>query len=121
MLLILAENHREGSPLAMPYRVYGTLLIAGVLIPLSFGDFCKDMAHEWSRGVGAPVVHATWEFVGILILLAATLAGCVVARVWRARENESAMIRLLQLAREQWCRRAWRLLWAFWDSGTSRW
>ena len=39
LLLILAECHREGDPMAVPYRLYGAMLVAGVLIPLTYFSF----------------------------------------------------------------------------------
>jgi hypothetical protein len=35
LLLIIAECHRERSPMAIPYRLYGVALVGGVLLPLS--------------------------------------------------------------------------------------
>ncbi len=47
LLLILAECHREGSPMAMPYRFLGAILVAGVLVPLSVPSFHRgvELAH----------------------------------------------------------------------------
>ena len=39
LLLIIGENHRPGHTAARPWHVFGGLLTAGVLIPLSFHDF----------------------------------------------------------------------------------
>lgn len=46
LLLALAECHRTGSPMAVPYRLYGTLITAGVLVVVSFGDFNREMLHD---------------------------------------------------------------------------
>src|SRR5262249_42595346 len=35
LLLVASEMHPEGSPMAVPYRAYGAMLVAGVLVPLS--------------------------------------------------------------------------------------
>jgi hypothetical protein len=48
LLLLVAEAHPEGSPMAIPYRAYGGLLLAGVLIPLSYKAFHEDN-HAWQR------------------------------------------------------------------------
>ena len=39
LLMMIAEMHREGSPMARPYRFWGILVTGGVLVPLSFADF----------------------------------------------------------------------------------
>ena len=36
LLLLIAAMHREGSLMAMPYRLYGVLITGGVLVPLSY-------------------------------------------------------------------------------------
>lgn len=36
LLLVIAESHAAGSRFAIPYRYYGSLLVGGVLVPLSF-------------------------------------------------------------------------------------
>jgi uncharacterized membrane protein len=46
LLLVVAESHRVGSPLAIPYRVYGVLLFAGVLLPLSYWEFNENAVQE---------------------------------------------------------------------------
>lgn len=39
LLLMAAEAHPRGSPLAVPYRACGALLFGGVLLPMSFWEF----------------------------------------------------------------------------------
>ena len=46
LFLAVAECHPTGSPMAIPYRLYGVLITAGVLVPLSFGSFTMKMLHE---------------------------------------------------------------------------
>ena len=44
ILLILAEAHRPGNALAIPYRLWGVLLnLPALLIPLSSTFFCGGM------------------------------------------------------------------------------
>ena len=43
LLLLAAEAHRDGSPMAIPYRFYGAALIAGALVPLSYYGFNKHV------------------------------------------------------------------------------
>ena len=38
VLLLIAEMHRQGCPMAIPYRLYGVLIVGGVLVPMSFAD-----------------------------------------------------------------------------------
>ncbi len=45
-LLLVAELHAPGSPFAIPYRAFGTLLAAGVLVPLSFHEAVKELVRE---------------------------------------------------------------------------
>lgn len=39
LMLLAAEQHRAGNPLAVPYRFYGTALVGGILVPMSFSGF----------------------------------------------------------------------------------
>ena len=43
LLLLAAECHPEGSPMAIPFRFYGALLTTGALIPLSYFSFQRDL------------------------------------------------------------------------------
>jgi uncharacterized membrane protein len=46
LLLLAAEAHRPDSKMAVPYRLYGVLLTAGVLVPLSFYSYNKSIGSE---------------------------------------------------------------------------
>jgi uncharacterized membrane protein len=52
LLLLIAESHRIRSRLAIPYRLYGALLTAGVLVPLSFVDFQREVLGHWEMSAG---------------------------------------------------------------------
>ncbi|MFA6560457.1 MAG: GDYXXLXY domain-containing protein [Verrucomicrobiia bacterium] len=103
LLLIVAENHRRGNRLALPYRFYGVLLTAGALVPLSSDWFFREISHsdrygwysEWRTLAFAPVI-------AILVLLAATL---VMAGLFKPKPAGSARgpgERLLDVFRAQW-------------------
>jgi uncharacterized membrane protein len=45
LMLILAECHASGSRFASPYRLYGALLVAGILMAMSFHDFNEHVVN----------------------------------------------------------------------------
>lgn len=45
LLILIAQIHRSGSRMAIPYRIYGVLIAGGVLVPMSFSDFRMDQLH----------------------------------------------------------------------------
>ena len=65
-MLVVAECHAPGSRFAIPYRYYGSLLVGGVLVPLSFYKFNKHLMPEWHALVIPPAVLAA---VAIAIVL----------------------------------------------------
>ena len=58
LLWLLAELHRQGSLLAIPYRLYGVLLLAGTLVPLTFAAFHRDVLRHAHAGAGFVVAVA---------------------------------------------------------------
>jgi hypothetical protein len=70
LMLLVAESHREGSPFAVPYRVYGTLITCGVLMVLSYHSL-----HEELRHLGGPGIPETLPLLllGFALLLLAAL------------------------------------------------
>jgi uncharacterized membrane protein len=66
LMLVVAECHAPGSRFAIPYRYYGSLLVGGVLVPLSFHKFNQYLMPEWRALVIPPAVLAA---VGIAIVL----------------------------------------------------
>lgn len=66
--LIIAESHRQGSRMAIPFRTFGALLLAGALIPASFVDFHKHF-NSTERQVFASAV----QLIAIAVLLIATV------------------------------------------------
>ena len=66
LLLVVAESHRPGSGLDIPYRWWGALLLGGPIYLLTFWD-----VHEW--GLMHP--HQTWVLItsGAILALAAVV------------------------------------------------
>lgn len=100
LFLLIAQLHREGSRFAIPYRLYGVLLSAGVLVPLSFHDFNEEML-EWAhRG------DFLWRglLAGPLILVLSAAVVALVAFLKRALAGERASIpdQMMGLIRRQW-------------------
>jgi transposase-like protein len=61
LMLVAAECHAAGSRFAIPYRYYGSLLVGGVLVPLSFYKFNQYLMPEWRALVIPPAVLARAE------------------------------------------------------------
>jgi uncharacterized membrane protein len=100
IFLIVAENHRHGSPLAMPYRICGALMVAGAMVPPSFYDFQKHVRRYSSRGLED--VQALAEAVLFLVLLAAMIAFSFLLRPLGARTGQNPFARLVEILRRQW-------------------
>jgi uncharacterized membrane protein len=67
LLLVAAESHAPGSRFAIPYRYYGSLLVGGVLVPLSFYDFNRHLMPEWRALVIPPALLAVLSLVIVLL------------------------------------------------------
>lgn len=72
LLLVLGECHDNGSRFAIPYRLFGVLLAAGVLIPLSFYEFNDDVS---SLEITGSVVQ-----IGVVAALAVVAVGIAEGR-----------------------------------------
>lgn len=86
LLLIVAESHRPGDPMAVPYRLWGTLLAAGALIPMSSWRFWREVGRF--RQLGRPVE----DFASLLLVSGVafgllTLAGVALWRFAPARRE----------------------------------
>ena len=68
LLLVIAEAHAAGSRFAVPYRYYGSLLVGGALVPLSFYDLNKHMVGDWASRVGPPVLLALLALAAVLVM-----------------------------------------------------
>jgi uncharacterized membrane protein len=102
LLMILGENHRAGSPAARPWQVFGTLLTAGVLIPLSFHDFHRSVAYGygWHAEALPQSLAGALALVAIVAMVATVLA--LVERPTAEEIRRGPLARLGELARRQW-------------------
>jgi uncharacterized membrane protein len=66
LLLVAAESHPAGSRFAVPYRYYGSLMVGGVLVPLSFYDLNKELVRHWVGLAGPPTLLA---LIGLAVVL----------------------------------------------------
>jgi uncharacterized membrane protein len=69
LFLIIAECHRERDPMAIPFRFYGALLLAGALIPLSYYDFNRDFGSQ-IRSVGLLLATTGVLITAVVIVVA---------------------------------------------------
>lgn len=103
LLLIIAENHRPASKLAVPYRFLGVLLAAGALLPLSFKWFYRQIGNSYRYGW-----HDAWAspafglVIAILVLLSATLALSALFKSEPSGSTRGPGERLLAVLRAQW-------------------
>jgi uncharacterized membrane protein len=67
LMLVAAECHAPGSRFAIPYRYYGSLLVGGVLVPLSFHKFNQYLMPEWRALVLPPALLAVLAVVIVLL------------------------------------------------------
>lgn len=108
LLLIAAEAHASGSKMAIPYRMYGVLLVGSMLIPLSF----KDVHDRGSWHRDDPRLGALLQAVAIVSLTIVALA--VMARLhgrWKTRQELTAALK--DTARRQYVPVGITLLMAF--------
>ncbi|MDY0169078.1 MAG: DUF2157 domain-containing protein [Thermoguttaceae bacterium] len=73
LLLLIAESHPARSPMAVPYRLYGTLVCAGTLVLLSFFDFNNDLLREGISVEGVVALGVILLATILTVLLAAWL------------------------------------------------
>jgi uncharacterized membrane protein len=101
IFVIVAENHRHGSALAVPYRIYGTLMVAAALLPPSFVGFHQEIA-RWSsyrRGLGLEL------FVNLILFLvvgASLAAFSYLLRPLGDASGKNPFARLYEVLRRQW-------------------
>ncbi|MBA2564971.1 MAG: DUF2157 domain-containing protein [Gemmatimonadetes bacterium] len=98
LLLILAETHRSDSPFEIPYRLYGVLLVGGVLVVLSFFDFNR---HLLSEGAARGGLIQTGVIVA-LALGSLAVASLVPRDPERAARGDALARGLAGTLRRQW-------------------
>jgi uncharacterized membrane protein len=96
IFLLLSESHRPGSPFAIPYRLWGTLLAGGVLVPLSFYDFNVDMFRH------GPEIGGSVQMWAIVVLALVTIAATLLVRRRLLAESMPFSERVVDLIHRQW-------------------
>jgi uncharacterized membrane protein len=69
-LLLLAEAHRPGSKMAVPFRFWGTAVSAGVLAPLSFSQLIYELQPGRGSGLATALVLLIPGVIGVAGLAA---------------------------------------------------
>ncbi len=82
LMLVIAENHPAGSRFAIPYRLFGVLLVAGVLLAMSFYEFSEEILR--SRFEAGTLVPP-------LVILSLSAAIIFLAAVLKRRESPSPL------------------------------
>lgn len=111
LLLLAAEAHRTGSPMAMPYRLWGVLITGGVLVPMSFADFTIELLHY------SPLYENHAAGLVIALIGAAATLGVVLLQQRDAIDKNLAAIPFASILRREWLPLALILLMA----GTCFW
>jgi len=100
ILLVLAENHRRGSPFARPYHVVGGILTLAALVPMTFYDF--HAYHSWWY-YGARSYDALAATLAVLCVIVVGAALLFLIRPWTAAEaRRGSWDRLRELAQRHW-------------------
>jgi uncharacterized membrane protein len=96
LFLLISESHEPGSRFAIPYRLWGMLMVGGALVPSSFYRF-NAMAFQSSLGVGG--------LMQVLVILALTLGTITAALLLRRRHYGATArfsVRAVAFIRQQW-------------------
>ena len=96
LLLLASQAHRPRSPMAVPYRTWGVLIAAGVLLPLSSASFQYELLHVVQPASALPVA-AILTVVALATTLLVSWVRSIVDPQW-SRVGES----LLAGLRRQW-------------------
>jgi hypothetical protein len=102
LLMMVGELHSAGSRLAIPYRLWGVILAAGTLIPLSFGEFNREVLRRGDGAFDWPGLGGLLHLAPLAVLVAATLAIGAYFMKPATGFTLSPGERLLELARRQW-------------------
>ncbi len=99
MFLILAENHRVGNPLAVPYRFWGVWLTGGSLIPLSYVEFHRTWWYWYRRDTE----YEALAIAAAAAIWVALLAACgTLLKPLGEAPDAKPFARLISVARRQW-------------------
>lgn len=87
VLLLLAQVHQPGNRMAIPFRVWGSLLTVGAWLVISSNTFWNDLRHM--RGATVNTYHL-WLLNAVLCAITLTTVVTILALVWlRTRRNAS--------------------------------
>jgi uncharacterized membrane protein len=94
-MLVIAESHPTGSRFAIPYRLFGVLLAAGVLLAMSFYEFSDAIQRsELEAGTLVPALV-------ILSLSAATIFLAALLKRRESPESPSVPQQIQQILRKR--------------------
>ncbi|MBX9678495.1 MAG: DUF2157 domain-containing protein [Gemmataceae bacterium] len=95
LLLLVAELHPENSRFSIPYRLFGLLMLFGVLTPLSFWEFNQHPFFGDKRdGIAALAPAVVLSFIGLAAVAVAFLRGRQPSSELEVSSSQSTMIRL---------------------------
>ena len=100
LFLLVAQVHRQGSPFAVTYRLYGVLLTAGVLVPMSFYDFSEELTYD-AAGSDA-VTYGLLAGPIIVALAVAVLALAALLKRKYAQDPAPISDQMLAVVRRGW-------------------
>jgi hypothetical protein len=110
LFLAVAESHQAGSLMAVPYRLYGVLLTAGVLSVLSFGDFIRELLRQTPPGMTVSVLAGS--LIATIGVGSVALADRLAFKAGNANTIGSNDVLFLDIVRRQWLTAALMLLMA---------
>ncbi len=96
LMLVIAESHSIGTRFAIPYRLFGVLLAAGVLLAMSFYEFSEVILHSKFE---ARILVQT---LVIVIFSAAIIYVAAVLNRHDSPTSLSVVQQIQQIERRQW-------------------
>lgn len=95
LMMVIAECHATGSRFSIPYRLFGVLLTAGVLLAMSFYEFNEEILHSTFKAGSAVLALA------LVIFSAATIYLAVVKTRRLSLASHSVPMQIKQVLRRQ--------------------
>ena len=96
LMLVIAESHSTGVRFAIPYRLFGVMLAAGVLLAVSFYDFSEQIMGS---------IFEARSLVLVLVIAILSAAIIYIAAVLKRRESPASLSvvqQIQQIVRRQW-------------------
>ncbi|MFO0867015.1 MAG: DUF2157 domain-containing protein [Gemmataceae bacterium] len=95
LLLLVAELHPDSSRFAVPYRLFGLLMLFGVLTPLSFWEFNRHpFFGDFREGIATLAPAVVLSFIGLGAVAVAFLRGRARASELEVSSAQSTLVRL---------------------------